>query len=674
MGTKRAIIVVPQGVDQQSLRQTLLSSDWEATYCDSTSAATTQLLARGGDALITSLSLASLSDLAPLYRARELTAPDDLVVIATCQPTETETLQSYLKGLTINAWLSEPYTAQALANLLPNEPASQPLNTERLNSLQATLVKQNYFERLGVAYNANVSTIRREYNRRLRELTESPCEGDPNEVRLIQRSITNSLNEALATLRNNERRLKYLESLEKTPKTSTEPSRKTAASQADVTAVHPPQPTVEELQPAEAVTAPPRSADTEARQPEPPPTAQPVQPKERAGLLNELLGTDDDAGATSEGDDFDSILASIVGRHQHVEDNVNSAQSSPRRKLGSLFDAAVGAVVETSTRVADEQENQPPISEHIAPIKSDALNNTEWPSPNDEAAKPLGQTAGVPKQSMPLGSAPDGSTAKEDQRLTQSSSEPNERVSVVRHSEGQSIPEIAPSLVPQEPHESRDTTDGDEEGSVPAFGDRDGISDRNEDDAAASVDAATSGPAVLEETPTERHIVGPAPEPEKESASNTGPRSAAQLAAQALAHSRETKQPSRDSVSVEAEDASSEQEQEPTFERMSVKEALAPDSRVLDYSARMHAAMGNYSKAKQLTERALKDAPSRRLDYRLALIHAQQKLATQHEDHAKDILKELIRTHTNHDEAAALLESLDKKRSGIFGLFRGGEE
>ena len=125
---------------------------------------------------------------------------------------------------------------------------------------------------------------------------------------------------------------------------------------------------------------------------------------------------------------------------------------------------------------------------------------------------------------------------------------------------------------------------------------------------------------------------------------------------------------------MEAEDASSEQEQEPTFERMSVKEALAPDSRVLDYSARMHAAMGNYSKAKQLTERALKDAPSRRLDYRLALIHAQQKLATQHEDHAKDILKELIRTHTNHDEAAALLESLDKKRSGIFGLFRGGEE
>ncbi|MEC8024767.1 MAG: hypothetical protein VX223_12590, partial [Myxococcota bacterium] len=114
MGTKRAIIVVPQGVDQQSLRQTLLSSDWEATYCDSTSAATTQLLARGGDALITSLSLASLSDLAPLYRARELTAPDDLVVIATCQPTETETLQSYLKGLTINAWLSEPYTARAL--------------------------------------------------------------------------------------------------------------------------------------------------------------------------------------------------------------------------------------------------------------------------------------------------------------------------------------------------------------------------------------------------------------------------------------------------------------------------------------------------------------------------------------------------------------------------------
>lgn len=691
MGNRSIIIVDPEKVLRVRLRSSLDAAGWDQTYCDNAAAAVTHLLARGGDALLVALATSNMAELASVYRAREINSGDSLTILITCSAADTAPLKNYLKSIRINQWITNPCSPEVLLELLPAATSDANYDLESLNAMQARLVKLDYFERLGVERDANVTAIRRAYNRRMQEFDIDRIDGDENEIRLLHRSITRTLNEALSTLRSAERRKAYLANLTKqvAPKKSahSDAASPPPPSTSDNEVVNPNEtriqstPTLEDVEPRQESRPqshslfPPTSPQTPLEKPkavlrEPPatlPADTATADHDSMDLLSELRAKNQTTEGQAEGT-FDSILENIVGRHDAASSSRHQRKMRPGQ-LGDLFDAAVGAVADerSAQTISDDplaQSALKQVSSQQDAADSNNANTEHLQAQPEQPETPLA-TSAHNNEPVALTNQID-STNEPNTVLTPESTSPQSNNNVT---EEPSATE-APATSEKEHLAAADLSDSDsniasseeqpsdDDADVLNFDELGAIFDMDESDAAVIVDAALAGHSISQNTDTD---TSEEEEPKENEAST--PLSAAQLAAIALERQAEKSTPeSVDSDVVDEEDL-------PDLERFAPKIALAPDSRVYDYSARMNAAMGNFDKAKKLLQKANAETPSRRLEYRLELVKAQELLANEKPDEARISLETLVSTHPESDEAATLLTTLKSKNKGILSLF-----
>jgi tetratricopeptide (TPR) repeat protein len=384
-------------------------------------------------------------------------------------------------------------------------------------------------------------------------------------------------------------------------------------------------------------------------------------------LLSELRAKNQTSEGQAEGT-FDSILEDIVGRHDAASSSRHQRKMRPGQ-LGDLFDAAIGAVADerSAQTISDDplaQSALKQVSSQQDAADANNANSEHLQAQPEQPETPLA-TSAHNNEPVALTNQID-STNEPNTVLTPESTSPQSNNNVT---EEPSATE-APATSEKEHLAAADLSDSDsniasseeqpsdDDADVLNFDELGAIFDMDESDAAVIVDAALAGHSISQNTDTD---ASKEEEPKENEAST--PLSAAQLAAIALERQAEKSTPeSVDSDVVDEEDL-------PDLERFAPKIALAPDSRVYDYSARMNAAMGNFDKAKKLLQKANAETPSRRLEYRLELVKAQELLANEKPDEARISLETLVSTHPESDEAATLLTTLKSKNKGILSLF-----